>query len=70
MPELKYTKFITEVFITLQVPNSLGDKFSQNETLITHYVNKNRNHAKWFLILRKSCLTENISNTTLNFISK
>ena len=33
---------------TLQIPNSLGDKFSQwdpqNETLITHYEKKNRDH--------------------------
>ena len=37
----------------LQIPNSLGDKFSQwdsqNETLITHYEKKNRDHAKYFL---------------------
>ena len=38
---------------TLQIPNSLGDKFSQwdsqNETLITHYEKKNRDHVKCFL---------------------
>ena len=38
---------------TLQIPNSLGDKFShsdsQNETFITHYEKKNRNHDKFFL---------------------
>ena len=38
---------------TLQTPNSLGDKFShwdsQNETLITHYEKKSRNHVKCFL---------------------
>ena len=38
---------------TLQIPNSLGDIFSQldsqNETLITHYEKKNREHAKCFL---------------------
>ena len=38
---------------TLQIPNSLGDIFSQldsqNETLITHYEKKNRDHAKCFL---------------------
>ena len=49
---------------TLQISNSLGNKFfnwdSQNETLIT----------QMFLILRKSCLSENISVKTLNFISK
>ena len=43
---------IMEMF-TLQIPNSLGDKFSrsdsQNETFITHYEKKNRNHDKFFL---------------------
>ena len=38
---------------TLQIPNSLGDKFSQwdsqNETLITHYEKKKTDHAKCFL---------------------
>ena len=38
---------------TLQIPNSLRDKFSrsdsQNETFITHYEKKNRNHDKFFL---------------------
>ena len=38
---------------TLQIPNSLGDKScqydSQNETVITHYEKKNRDHAKCFL---------------------
>ena len=38
---------------TLQTSNSLEDKFSQwdfqNETLITHYEKKNRDHAKCFL---------------------
>ena len=40
-------------FITMQIPNSLGEKFSQwdcqNETIITHYEKKNRDHAKCFL---------------------
>ena len=43
---------IMEMFI-LQIPNSLGDKFShsdsQNETFITPYEKKNRNHDKFFL---------------------
>ena len=47
------THKIFETISTLQIPNSLGDKFaqlySQNETLITHYENKNRDHAKCFL---------------------
>ena len=38
---------------TLQIRNSLGDKFShsdsQNKIFITHYKKKNRNHAKCFL---------------------
>ena len=41
-----------------------------NETLITHYEKKKQRPRKMFLILRKSCLTENISNGTLNVISK
>ena len=45
--------FVTKRGSTLQIPNSLGDKFSQwdsqNETLITHYEKKNRDHAKYFL---------------------
>ena len=41
-------------FTTLQIPNSLEDKFShrdsQNETPISHYEKKkNRNHAECFL---------------------
>ena len=38
---------------TLQISNSLGDKFSQwdsqNEIIITHDEKKNRDHAKCFL---------------------
>ena len=43
----------TEKVATLQISNSLGDKFSQwdsqNEILITHDEKKNRDHAKCFL---------------------
>ena len=61
--------------ISLQIPNSVGDKFSdwdsQNGTLLTHYEKiKNQKPSQMFLILRKPCLTKNISNRTLNFISK
>ena len=60
--------------VPLQIPNSLEQKFShwdsQYETLITHYEKKTQKPHKIFLILRKSCLTDNISNRTLNFISK
>ena len=50
---------------TLQIPNSLGDKVShwdsQNET---------QKPETTLNVLRESCLTENISNGTLNLISK
>ena len=53
---LEFQKTLSEILLTagaLQIPNSLGDKFSQwdsqNETLITHYEKKSRDHAKCFL---------------------
>ena len=57
--------------ITLQVPNSLWDKFSRwdpkNETLYEKKIQK----LSWvFIILRKSCLAEKISNRTLHSTSK
>ena len=52
LKHLLYKNFGKHLY-TLQIPNSLGDKFSywdsQNEALITHYEKKNRNHAKCFL---------------------
>ena len=54
MAHATHTKILIHAtFVTLQIPNALGDKFShrdsQNEILITRYEKKNRNHAKCFL---------------------
>ena len=64
---------------TLQIPDSLEDKFShwdpQNQSLISHYEKKNRNHAKCFLfwenhVSLRIYLKENISNVSLRIYLK
>ena len=64
---------------TLQIPDSLEDKFShwdsQNESLISHYEKKNRSHAKCFLfwenhVSLRIYLIENISNVSLRIYLK
>ena len=59
---------------TLEIVNSLGDKFShwesQNEAFIGHKKKKNGKHCRLCLISSKLCLTKNICNRTLNSLSK
>ena len=66
--------FLVSFQDALQVLNSLLDKFYcwdfRNETLITHYEEKIRDHHKLCLILRNWYLTLNISNINLFSVSK